>query len=214
MTTVRIILLLCACMEARCAAAQPTDDFTPVLDRMATAMQDRDGATLHAMLDDKLTVGMTPDSLTADLERDHAEFAALADQIAHTSKVTFEATVKLADGKTLDLVKEGETWKLATTVVKITVPTDPVSVLAAFGLELGNMAAALKEAKVLAKQHQEGLLATISTLASEIAAVEAKDLVIAEDRCYVDLPSGHKIELVREPDGWKVSSVFPALEFR
>ena len=51
-------------------------------------------------------------------------------------------------------------------------------------------------------------------LAGEIDQVKPEDLVLAEDRCYLNLPSGRKIELVREGDSWKVYSIFPAIEFR
>lgn len=202
-------LMICGCADPR-----PTDGLQTALDEAARSMKEADAQTLHPMLDEKLTVGTSVQKLQEDLERDHAEFAHLAQQIQSPVQVVMEATVHLDGGKTLELVKEDEIWKLATPVVKSQKPTDPLEVLASFADRLEELAEGLEDSEVLAEHHSEGFLSVIETLVKELRGVAAEDLVLNEDRCYVNLPSKHKIELVRVKDGWKIHSIFPAIEFR
>jgi hypothetical protein len=201
-------------LAAGCAAKQPTDTFQPTLDEAARSMKDKDAAALHAMLGEKLTVGTSIESLSMELENNAKEYGSLAEMVAEPTSVIFEAKVTLEGGQTLDLVEEQGVWKLATPVIKPTNPTDPVAVLAMFAEHLLDLAKAMKKSDVLAGHHDEGFLSMLETLAAELVSVRTQDLVLSEDRCYVDLPSGTKVELVRENEGWKVYSVFPAIEFR
>jgi hypothetical protein len=197
-----------------CASQQPTDTFETTLDAAARAMAEGRAEALYAMLGEKQKVGMSVASLAADLERNHAEFAELAEDIAHPVDVRFEAVIALDGHEDLLLVEQDGVWKLDMELFEEDVPTDPVHVLGVFSDELASLAQDLAESAVLAERHEDGILATLRTLAAEIAAVRAEDLVLSEDRCYVDLPSGHKVELVKEEEVWKVFSVFPPLTFK
>jgi hypothetical protein len=197
-----------------CAARQPTDTLDEALEETSRAMQQKDAALLYSLLDEKLKVGVNEESLAKDLDRNEAEYGELAALLASPAKVQFLAQVKTDQGEKLDLVLEGESWKLATPIRTQESATDPVQALKRLADKLRSLRTHLMESGLLAEQHEKGFLALLEKLASEIDQIKPEDLVLAEDRCYLNLPSGRKIELVREEDGWKVYSIFPAIEFR
>jgi len=206
--------LVAALAALGCASRQPTDTLAEALDEASRAMQEKDAALLFSMLDEKLKVGMSEESLSKDLDRNEAEYKELASLISSPAKVQFLAHVQTKKGKKLDLVLEGETWKLATPIKTQQSATDPVQALKRLADKLRSLRTHLLESGLLAEQHEKGFLALLEKLASEIDQIKPEDLVLAEDRCYLNLSSGRKIELVREGDSWKVYSIFPAIEFR
>jgi hypothetical protein len=209
------LLALAATIAASgCAARQPTDTLDEALEEASRAMQHKDAALLYSLLDEKLKVGVNEESLSRDLDRNEAEYEELAALLASPAKVQFLAQVKTKQGEKLDLVLEGETWKLDTPIRTQESTTDPVQALKRLADKLRSLRTHLLESGLLAEQHEKGFLALLDKLASEIDQIKPEDLVLAEDRCYLNLPSGRKIELVREEDGWKVYSIFPAIEFR
>jgi hypothetical protein len=206
--------LILALGIAACAARQPRDTLDDALGAASRAMVGGDAPTLIAMLDERLVVGMTPESLAGDMMRDAAEFAELGAMLSRPEKVDFKATIETGGGQKLELVLEDDGWKLATPVKAASTAKDPIQALALLADELDSLRGELAESGLLAKTHEKGFLAMLETLASEVRQVRPEDLVLAEDRCYCNLPSGRKIELVREDDTWKVFSIFPPIEFR
>ncbi len=209
-----LTVLVVALAGSGCAARQPTDTLDAALEEASRAMQEKDAALLYSLLDEKLKVGVSEESLSKDLERNEAEYRQLASLLSNPSKVQFLAQVQTAKGEKLDLVLEAQTWKLATPLKTQESSSDPVQALKRLADKLRALRTHLVESGLLAEQHEKGFLALLEKLASEIDQIKPEDLVLAEDRCYLNLPSGRKIELVREGDSWKVYSIFPAIEFR
>ena len=206
--------LVATVMALGCAARQPTDTLDEALEEASLAMQEKDAARLHALLDEKLKVGVSEESLAKDLERNETEYEELATLLTHPVKVQFLAHVQTGKGEKLELVLEGEAWKLATPIKTQESAGDPVQALKRLADKLRTLRTHLLESGLLAEQHEKGFLSLLEKLAAEIDQVKPEDLVLAEDRCYLNLPSGRKIELVREGESWKVYSIFPAIEFR
>lgn len=208
------IALGTALMVLGCAARQPRDTLDEALEQAAGAMTQKDAPALYGMLDEKLRVGMNEESLSNDLDRNESEYAELASLIASPTKIEFRALVEVKGGGKLDFVLEGESWKLATPVMTDKSATDPIQALSKLADKLEALRKHMSESGLLAQQHEKGFLQMLEKMAAEIRQIRPEDLVLAEDRCYVNLPSGRKIELVREGEVWKVSSIFPAIEFK
>jgi len=207
-------IALVALTAAGCAARQPTDTLDEALAKASRAMIDGDAPALLAMLDERLKVGVTGESLAKDLAKNSAEYADLAAMLSSPTSIEFEAIVKTDSGDTIALVLEEDSWKLDTSVLAPDAAGDPMTALRRLASHLKSLAASILETHLLAEQHDKGFIATLESLAAEIEQIRPQDLVLSEDRCYCNLPSGRKVELVREEDTWKIFSIFPPLEFR
>ncbi len=204
---------LCIAAASACATHHPTDTVGEAVKQAADSMRSGDAETLHGMLGERLVIGMSVDSLAATMKDDAKELAALAKDMENPASITMEATVETGSGKTLEFVLEGETWKLLTHVVEPEVATDPLSALALLAKGLLEIREDLMASGVLAAQHETGILHALETIAGEISSVKSEALILNDDRCYVTLATGQKIELVREGESWKVMSMFPPLQF-
>ena len=196
-----------------CAGHHPTDTLTAAVLRASEAMRSGDAESLHAMLDERLIVGTSVESLATSMKDDAAEFASLADGLDKPSSITVEATISLEAGQEMEFVLEDGAWKLQTPIVESHAAKDPLAALAILVETLRDVRADLIASGSLASQHEAGFLSLLEAMADQLSSVKAEELILSEDRCYITLGTGQKIELVREGDSWKVSSIFPPLQF-
>lgn len=163
---------------------------------LAAALRAHDDVALEHM------VGGGPERIAAARADADAELVALARAIAE-APVEPRAHVVLADGARIDLVQEGQAWRIDRGTLGRPALARPVDAVVALHDALARSRAEALIA-LLARAERTELAAELERWIAATADPEALEIVIDGESALVRTPTGEEIDLVRESGEWRV----------
>lgn len=179
-----------------CAGAGARPDPSGTVGRLAQALRAGDAVTIAEL------TGRSPEQVQGALATEARELGALG-AVLDTAALEPGARVTLADGSTVMLVREGESWRVDRGVLGRSAFARPVDAIAALHAALArSRLAGVFEA--YARSSRGELDAELTRWIDGTADPDALDVRVHGEAATVETPTGEIIELVRESGEWRV----------
>ncbi len=193
-----------------CAHAKVrSSSFKEQLRAMSATIGNLDAEGYYKLLSEKQRIGITKQDIQKSMEANREEFKKLSSMLAGPEKVALEAKVVYGGSEILALIMEGEQWKIQEGIVSFGKTPTPGDACVELLKKFLALRAALLQASVLDESYRANLIGSLDKAIEELTNINIRNMVIADDRAFIVLPSGRRIEFMLEGDQWKVTKIFP-----
>jgi glucose-6-phosphate isomerase len=204
------ILILAMCPGHGCAHKKVrSSSFKEQLKMISATLGNLDAEGYCTLLSEKQKIGVKKEDVQKSMESNKKEFKNLAAMLAGPEKVVLEAKVSYGGNDILALVMEGEQWKIQEGIVSTGRTPTPGDACVELLKKFLALRAAIQQAAVLDEAYRSGLVGSLDKAIEELTNMNTQSIVIADDRAFIVLPSGRRIEFMLEGDQWKVTRIFP-----
>lgn len=163
---------------------------------LAAALETGDEAALQRL------TGASPERIAAARGDAGAELSALGAAIRQ-APVDARARAFFADGASLELVREGEAWRIDRGTLGRPMLTRPVDAITALHDALARSRGEALVA-LMARAQRAELAAELERWIAATADPEALQISVEGERAHAVTPTGEEIDLVREAGEWRI----------
>ena len=183
--------------------------FKEQLKAISATIGNLDAEGYYKLLSEKQKIGIKKEDIQKSMESNKEEFKKLSSMLAAPEKVGLEAKVAYGGNEILALVMEGEQWKIQEGIISSGKTPTPGDACVELLKKFLALRAALLQASVLDESYRANMIGSLDKAIEELTNVNVNNIVTADDRAFIVLPSGRRIEFMLEGDQWKVTRIFP-----
>lgn len=204
------ILLSLLLIAAACASKKvQMSTMKQALGEMSETIDKKDHGAFYNLLSKQQKIGLDEEQIKSSMESNSDEFKNLASLLKAPAKIRLQASLSGSEDEIITFVLEDDTWKIEEGVFDLRTANTPAEALKELMGKLKLLRAALSQDAVISTTYKESLVGSFDKLIHEIAGLNVRTIVINNDRAFVVLPSGKRVEFVMEGGQWKISRIIP-----
>ncbi|MFH1437371.1 MAG: hypothetical protein ABIJ56_16825 [Pseudomonadota bacterium] len=197
-------------MPTACASKKvQVSTLKQALGNMSETIEKKDHDAFYDLLSEEQKIGLDGEKIKSSMESNGDEFKHLASLLQTPKKIRLQAALSSSEKEFITFILEDGTWKLEEGVFDLGTANTPAEALKELMGKLKLLRAALSQDALISSTYKESLVGSFDKLIEELAGLNPRTVVINNDRAFVVLPSGKRIEFVMEEGRWKVSRIIP-----
>ncbi len=204
------VLLSLLLISAACASNKfQVSTLKQALGEMSETIDKKDHDAFYSMLSEEQKIGLDEEKIKSSMETNSDEFKHLSSLLKAPQKTRLRASLSGSDEEIITFILEDDTWKIEEGVFDPGSAATPAEALKELMGKLKVLRAAFSQDAVISSTYKESLVGSFDKLIEELAGLNPRTIVINNDRAFVVLPTGKRIEFVMEDGRWKISRIIP-----